>query len=368
MSAIDIYKKICSEIENGRMGVLATIIKTRGSTPASELSKMVILDGGARIIGTIGGGCVEAQVITESKDISNGTRIKRSSYRLTEDDIEGGLICGGTVDILLEPLHEGMLPVFRDLINNCIDGKDSVLGTVTAGSESPEKFIFTEAGRHSGLVVPDDLDMNTIIDEVLQTGNTKFINHKDSEFIFEPVTGLFTVVLFGGGHVSKFVADSAQRAGFAVWVVDDRIKYASKKRFPNVEKVLCSDFKESFKKLSLNDKSCLVIITRGHSYDEVVLEQAVKTEAGYIGMIGSRRKITKSYNNLLEQGIAIGQLENVYAPLGLDIGAQSAEEIAVSIVAELIRFRRNHDTDPAPHFRDSMRRYFKKGKKALTDL
>ncbi len=364
MSTIDIYKRICSEIEDGRSGVLATIIKTRGSTPASALSKMVILDGGARLIGTIGGGCVEGQVITESKDVSNGTRIKRSSYRLTEDDVEGGLICGGTVEILLEPLHEGMLPVFQDLINNCIDGKDSVLGTVTAGSESPRKFIISDAGGKSGPVVLNDLNTGPIAAEVLQTGNTKIINHKESELIFEPVTGLFTVVLFGGGHVSKYVADSAQRAGFAVWIVDDRVKYASIKRFPNAEKVLCSDFKDSFKKLSINEKSCLVIVTRGHSYDEVVLEQAVMTEAGYIGMIGSRRKISKSYDNLLEQGVTIDQLENVYAPLGLDIGAQTAEEIAVSIVAELIRFRRKHDTKPAPHFRDSMRRYFIKGKRS----
>ncbi len=362
MSFVNIYRKICSVVQNGSTGVLATIIKTRGSTPASALSKMVILDGGANIVGTIGGGCVEAQVITESKEVYKSGILKRSSYSLTEDDIDGGLICGGTVDIMLELLHIGMLPVFKTLIDRSIEGQDSVLGTLSSGTAQPQKFLITDNGD----TVVDaecthvDVNLTTYAQEVISSGNTVVFQIEDSEIVLEPVSGMYSIVLFGGGHVSKFVAEIAHQAGFSVIVVDDRLKYVSKKRFPTAEKTICADFKKSFNQLQIHAKTALVIVTRGHSYDETVLEQALKTDAGYIGMIGSRRKITKSYDNLVEKGVSAEQLKHVFAPLGLEIGAQSAGEIAVSIVAELVKWKRDHSVQGSPHFRDSMQKYFEK--------
>ena len=220
----------------------------------------------------------------------------------------------------------------------------------------------TENGRiPSGLAsASGEKTIGTLIENIRKTGKTQIITDKDSEIILEPVVGMYSVILFGGGHVSKFIADIAGKAGFAVNIVDDRIKYASRKRFPNADKVICSDFRESFARLPINKKTFIVIVTRGHAYDEVVLEEAVRTDAGYIGMIGSRRKISKTYDNLLERGINIGDLEKVYAPLGLDIGAQTAEEIAISIIAELIQFRNRGDSQPVYHFNESMKSYFER--------
>lgn len=364
MSSIDMYKKICQLLEEGRKGVLATIIMTRGSTPVSELSKMVILAGGSNIIGTVGGGCVEAQVITDSKTVYKTNISCRKTYHMTEDDVEGGLICGGTVDIMLEPLNSAMLPVFKNLLDTTLKGKDSVLGTALTKEPMSKKFLVTEEKQESDLSkkIFARAEFEPSTNEVLSTGKTAIYEIDGSEIVLEPITGVYTVVLFGGGHVSKFVAETAQLAGFAVCVVDDRTKFASRKRFPMVEQVVCAGFREAFSQLSINEKTYLVIVTRGHSYDEVVLEEAVKTPAGYIGMIGSRRKISKTYDNLRERGVELSKLENVFAPLGLDIGAQTAEEIAVSIVAELIKFRRMNHDKPVPHFRDSMHPYFEKNK------
>lgn len=364
MSSIDIYKKICQLLEEGHKGVLATIIMTRGSTPASVLSKMVILEGGSSIIGTVGGGCMEAQVISDSRAVYETNIPCRKSYTMTEDDIEGGLICGGTVDIMLEPLNSAMLPVFKNLLNTILKGKDSVLGTALTREPMSKKFLVTEEKQESDLSekIFARADFEASTHEALSMGKTLIYEINGSEIVLEPVTGVYTVVIFGGGHVSKFVAETAQSAGFAVCVVDDRNKFASRKRFPTAEQVVCAGFREAFSQLNINEKTYLVIVTRGHSYDEVVLEEAVKTPAGYIGMIGSRRKISKTYDNLRERGVELSKLKNVFAPLGLDIGAQTVEEIAVSIVAELIKFRRMNHDKPVPHFRDSMRPYFKKNK------
>ncbi|KPK95542.1 hypothetical protein AMJ80_05015 [bacterium SM23_31] len=364
MSSINLYKQICQLLEEERKGVLATIIMTRGSTPVSALSKMVVLDGGANIIGTVGGGCLEAQVITDSKTVYETGIPDIKTYTMTEDDIEGGLICGGTLDILLELLNSAMLPVFKKLLDNCLEGKDAVLGTVLTKDSMSKKFLVTEGEK--GTDLPEEIFARTefkdVAHEVRRTGKTLIYEIGGSKIVLEPVAGVYTVVIFGGGHVSKFVAEAAQRTGFAVCVVDDRAKFASRKRFPTVEQVVCAGFREAFSQLRINEKTYLVIVTRGHSYDEVVLEEALKTPAGYIGMIGSKRKISKTYDNLRERGVGISKLKNVFSPLGLDIGAETAEEIAVSIVAELIKFRHIKHDKSAPHLRDSMRPYFKKNK------
>ncbi|MCH8285128.1 XdhC family protein [candidate division KSB1 bacterium] len=362
MSSIDIYKKICRLLEEGRSGVLATIIKTRGSTPAGALSKMVVLEGGSNIIGTVGGGCVEAEVITESKSVYKTGIPCRNTYDMTEDDVEGGLICGGTVDILLEPMNKTMLPVYKELLDSCIKGTDSVLGTILSNGSAPEKFLITDGEAKNTLPYTSEIqqDISSRVNQIISSGKTEILTRGDSEIIMEPVTGLYTVVLFGGGHVSRYVAEIAQKAGYAVTIVDDRLKYASRKRFPDVEKLVCADFKESFSKITFNEKTYIVIVTRGHAHDEVVLEEAVKTNAGYIGMIGSKRKIAKSYDNLQKRGVDPDELQKVFAPLGFDIGSQTAEEIAVSIVAELINVRHRNDGKPVRHFKDRMNYYFER--------
>ncbi|CAG1772542.1 partial putative xanthine dehydrogenase subunit A, partial [uncultured bacterium] len=161
-----------------------------------------------------------------------------------------------------------------------------------------------------------------------------------SLMLIDPVLPLETVFLFGAGHVAQPTARLAAFVGFRVRVVDDRAEFAEARRFPEAEEVLvATDFDSALKGLNIGRGAFIVIVTRGHLHDKTVLMQALRTEAAYIGMIGSRRKRDHIFNALLKQGFTEGDLQRVHSPIGLDIGAETPEEIALSIVAEMVRAR-----------------------------
>jgi len=159
------------------------------------------------------------------------------------------------------------------------------------------------------------------------------------EVLLEPIFSEPTVFIFGAGHVSQQLAPIVKRVDFKVVVIDDREMFANRERFPEVNEVIVSEFEKCFDQLNIDESSYIVIVTRGHLYDGFVLEQAVKTNARYIGMIGSKKKIQTLYQNLMKKGISKETLDRVYAPIGVDINSETPEEIAVSIVAELIKVR-----------------------------
>ena len=159
------------------------------------------------------------------------------------------------------------------------------------------------------------------------------------EVLLEPIFSEPTVYIFGAGHVSQQLAPLAKRVHFKVVVIDDREMFANRERFPEADEVIVSEFERCFDQLNIDESSYIVIVTRGHLYDGFVLEQAVKTNARYIGMIGSKKKIQTLYQNLMKKGIPKETLDRVHAPIGLDINSETPEEIAVSIVAELIKVR-----------------------------
>lgn len=161
----------------------------------------------------------------------------------------------------------------------------------------------------------------------------------------DPIVPVPAVFIFGGGHISLSVSKISAMAGFQVTVIDDRPEFANAERFPEAAQVIAEKFSAVFPRLPVTRSSYMVIVTRGHADDQQVLEWALTTEAGYIGMIGSKRKIGTLYRNLEEKGVAPERLLCVHAPIGLDIGAQTPEEIAVSIVAQMIRVRRKSSPD-----------------------
>ena len=166
--------------------------------------------------------------------------------------------------------------------------------------------------------------------------------NRKMEILLEPVFSEPTVYVFGGGHVSEQVAPLAKKVHFKVVIIDDREIFANRERFPDADEVIVSEFERCFDRLNIGDSSYIVIVTRGHLYDGFVLEQAVKTNACYIGMIGSKKKIKTLYKNLMKKGISKEALKRVHAPIGLDINSETPEEIAVSIVAQLIKVRGEH--------------------------
>jgi xanthine dehydrogenase accessory factor len=182
----------------------------------------------------------------------------------------------------------------------------------------------------------------------------------DGEFIIEPVIGLQDLLIFGGGHVSKYVSRSAAMVGFRVTIIDERPEYANPRRFPEAYRTLAVGFNDSWGKLQIRPSTSIVIVTRGHKFDELVLEHAVQTPARYIGMIGSKRKVVSTFANLARRGISHDLLRNVHAPIGLNIGALTAEEIGVSVTAELIAVRRGV-VSPAGMLSDRVAEFFQKG-------
>jgi xanthine dehydrogenase accessory factor len=255
--AMDIFEEIVRLRRAGQRAALATIVHTDGSIPSYESSRMLVREDGS-IAGTIGGGCVEAEVWAAAKEVMRAESPRKMTFNLNhEADYDNGLICGGTLEIFVEPI----LP-------------------------QPE------------------------------------------------------LVIFGGGHVSIALGHAAHAAGFAISVVDDREAFANAERFPMAHRILTT-YEDAFASLKPGASTYVVIITRGHRDDLRVLEWAVETDARYVGMIGSRRKVLSVYRALEEKaGIPPERFERVYAPIGLAIGALTPEEIAVSIAAELIAVRR----------------------------
>src|SRR5216683_1189142 len=241
----------------GRRAALATIVHTNGSIPSYESSRMLVREDGS-IAGTIGGGCVEAEVWAAAKEVMQKEAPRKMVFHLNnEASYDNGLICGGTLEVFVEPIL-------------------------------PQPMLY----------------------------------------------------LFGGGHVSMAVAKAAGAAGFGIGVVDDREAFANKERFPTAQEIY-SSYEEAFEKLRPNASNYLVIVTRGHKEDMRVLAWAVRTEARYVGMIGSKRKVLSVYKALESDGYKPEEFQRVYAPVGLEIGALAPEEIAISIVAELVAVRRN---------------------------
>jgi xanthine dehydrogenase accessory factor len=255
---MDVYEELLRLRNLGQKCALATIVDVRGSIPSYESAKLLVREDGS-MTGTIGGGCVEAEVWNAAREVIETEKPKHLTFNLGQDAAyDNGLICGGQLDVFVEPV----LPV-------------------------PRAFIF------------------------------------------------------GAGHISKSLSKVATLAGFATVVVDDRESFANRERFPEAAEVHAGEYEEVFAKLVINENSYVIIVTRGHRDDMRVLKLAIGTTARYIAMIGSKRKVINVIRELEKEGIPRAAFERIFAPMGLNIGAVSPEEIAISVAAELIAVRRN---------------------------
>jgi xanthine dehydrogenase accessory factor len=262
---VDIYEEIVRLRQQGRRGAVATIVNVRGSIPSFETAKMLVRDDGS-IMGTVGGGCVEAEVWQAAREVMESEKPRTLTFNLNQNPkYDTGLVCGGTLDIFVEPVL--------------------------------------------------------------------------------PPASLY---IFGAGHVALGLYRTAGHAGFDVTVIDDRESYANRERFPEAKDLIAADYEQAMARLTPNETSYIVIVTRGHRDDMRVLRWAVQTQARYVGMIGSKRKTITIFRELVKEGIPGQLFERVHAPVGLDIGAITPEEIAVAITAELIAARRRVER-PLPH-------------------
>jgi xanthine dehydrogenase accessory factor len=347
---MDIFEEIARSLQEEEQIMLATIISTAGSTPAAELSKMVVRDLGLRAIGTVGGGCLEAEVLSWARNLYAAKKAKVVDFRLDEDNAESGLICGGSLSVLIEPIDRSFLSVLSKLISSRMGGEEGALVTVLQDERVAGKYFITEGQRVGDPVSSMEVE-GVILDsarEVIKTHVVARFREQDLEIVVEPVADQPNLIIFGGGHVSKYLSRCASQVGFRVTIVDDRLAFANKSRFPEAAQIVCDDFLSAISRLHITPNTYIAVITRGHKSDEAVLEQVIHSEAKYIGLIGSRKKILTAYTHYLEKGIPRELLERVHGPIGLDIGAVTAEEIGISIVAELIRVHREGPETVSP--------------------
>jgi xanthine dehydrogenase accessory factor len=352
----NIYAEIVKALERKEKLALATLITREGSAPRAVGAKYLIRGDGTSV-GSIGGGCVEAEVWQKAQNVMEKEQAGVLHFKLTAEQLaEGGLICGGNIDIFLEPLKHDFLSIYQEVMKINQKGGSALLVTlISVDGNSPggegSKALIKSSGEKVGFLSDGEELEEAILKEnqgllrakkpmvmVLSSEKEDSLWEK-VEVLLEPIFSEPTVYIFGGGHISQQLAPLAKMVHFKAVVIDDREMFASRERFPEADEVIVSEFEKCFDQLCIDDTSYIIIVTRGHLYDGFVLEQAVKTNARYIGMIGSKKKIRTLYQNLMKKGVTKETLDQVYAPIGIDINSETPEEIAVSIVAELIKIR-----------------------------
>jgi len=343
---LDLYSEILSAFQHEERVMLATIIQTSGSTPSGALSKMLVTGAGTRLFGTVGGGCVEGDVLQAAMELYRRSRARILRFHLNEDHPENGMLCGGTLDVLIEPLGMERAELVSTLQLLRDEGKDCVLATVLRDDgQVTGKFVLRldavaaeTSFQNVGELVPNF--SADLIEKAHRRQDAVRLPFSGGELILEPIGGAPQLLIFGAGHVSRYLSRVASTAGFHVTVIDDRKEFANTERFPEASKTLAVEFADAFHHVTVTPLTFIVIVTRGHRCDQDILLNAINTPAKYIGMIGSKRKVLVTYEHLIDDGVSAEKLQRVHAPIGLDIGAVTAEEIAVSIVAELIYVRR----------------------------
>jgi xanthine dehydrogenase accessory factor len=342
MDDIEIFCKAASALEKGQNIALATVIFTNGSTPGKPGYKMLVFNEGRETIGTVGGGLIEAKMIEEAKKMltSPNSRVFRFDLAANIDNEKG--ICGGSIELLVETFDRKTLPLFKELSNEVKDGKECVLLSLISPDKPPQKIFLKEVGQIDAITEPElPPALIVAIKEAAQKEQwaTK-VSAGGMEVFVESISKLPALVIFGAGHLSYYIAGYAKSVNFRVTVCDDRSEYANKERFPDIDNIIVEDFGRILDKITIDGDSFIVIVTRGHKFDELVLEQAVKTNARYIGMIGSKRKTLMILERLKQKGFPEKLLNRIYSPIGISIGAITPQEIALSIVCELVKIRR----------------------------
>jgi xanthine dehydrogenase accessory factor len=352
----EVIQEAVKLLEGGQPCVLATVVRTKGSTPQKSGAMLLVRQDGTGV-GTLGGGCVEGDIWFAAREIlrnHGGPEFK--NYFLNEDiAARDGLVCGGTMYFYLEPLWEpdDFTEIGHQLLEAYQGGEPVALATVVNVPEGATtlgaKLLLSIDGATSGTLGNPDLDARAveIAQRVADLGAIEsFITDEGTEVFIEGFTTPPTLIMVGGGHVGKATADLAHTLGYQVYIVDDREEFANAERYPYAEQTIVTSYDGWSEHLSINVNTFIVVATRGHRFDDMALESALKTRARYIGLLGSRRKTLMIYQRLLQQGTSLERLKEVHAPIGLDIGALAPEELAVSIMSEIIMARRGGKGGP----------------------
>ena len=346
----EVFHEAVTELDRGHPVVVATVVHTKGSTPQKPGAKLLVRDDGTGV-GTLGGGCVEGDIWFAAKELmKRGGKAQYRDYELNEDlAAEDGLVCGGTMYFLIDPVYDpsSYLKYAREIDEAYTGGPAVALASITKtrkpGNPSiGSKLFIREDGSIEGTLGNQDLDdlASKKARELMIHGNNEVVSVKDdTEFFIEAYTTPPQLILCGGGHVSKAIAPIAKNLGFRIFVTDDREEFANPDRYPEADLLVVDKPENAIPKLPVNPNTFIIIATRGHRYDNVALEAAARTTAKYVGLLGSKRKAILIYEDLIRACVPIDRIREIRSPVGLDIHGRTPEEIAVSIIAEILMFR-----------------------------
>lgn len=335
--------------------VLATVVRTRGMTPQKAGARQLIRQDGTSV-GTLGGGCVEGDIWYYAKEIlrKNGGPEFRD-YKLNEElAAQDGLVCGGTMYFFVEPFWqpEAFLSYAAEIKKAYSGGQPVALATVVSASSGEEtpgtKLLIRQDGSVLGGFNNPKLQQKVIdvARRIAPFGKNEVVQEGGAEVYVEGFTTPPTLVLMGGGHVGKAVYQLAVMLGFRVFVVDDRKEFCNNERFPKAAQTVIADFDEALHQLPINFNTFILVATRGHRYDDAATRAAVSTPARYIGLLGSKRKNLLIFRELLDANVPLEHIKQIHAPVGLDIGALTPEELAVSIMGEIVMCLRGGEGGP----------------------
>lgn len=321
---------------DGQDVVLVTIIASSGSAPRGAGARMLVNQNG-RIYGTIGGGAVEYKSEQLAAEVLKEKESRLKKYRLHSNEVEDlGMVCGGDVDVYFQYISSKDSETFS-VVQKAIGLFDSdedswIITEITEGAKCSVGIYSKGAGMY-GLKLSNEALMPLISNRPVQMK----IGH--NEYYCEQLTSAGKVIIFGGGHIAQELVPVLSHVGFRCVVMDDRKEFADRKLFKMADEVVYGSFENIADNISITKNDYAVVVTRGHSNDYTVMEQVLRIDTRYVGMIGSKGKIAKINEKLLDAGISKEAIERVYAPIGIHIKAETPAEIAISIAAELIEVR-----------------------------
>jgi xanthine dehydrogenase accessory factor len=375
----EIWAEAVRTLERDKPFALATVVNVRGSTPREVGAKMIVRDDGQ--FGTIGGGCGEAEVFRKARVLLEDD----GEARLAEVDLTGDFdqqeigTCGGVMDVFIDLWRpRADLETARRLAEAAEHNRPAALLTVVdpgigAGSQPGGNGNAAKVGDRTvvdvsrraapldGFAGLDAAAVQTLGERTADAVAALFevgadgavrpatrIEPSGAPRVFlDPITGAQRLIIAGAGHIAQPLAQLGTMLGFHVTVIDDRAAFANRERFPNADEIVVRPFVAAVEALELDRHCYLLSVTRGHAFDEEVLRAALKRRNGaFIGMIGSRRRVRATLERIAESGVPAAEIDEVHAPLGVDLGAETPAEIAVSIIGEVIRERRSGARDP----------------------
>jgi xanthine dehydrogenase accessory factor len=337
------YARLVECLAAGEHLALCTVLRLAGSGPRRAGAKMLVREAGGSV-GTVGGGLLEAKATAWAREVLQAGQALCRSFALDlQQASDEGMTCGGTVEVLVEYL-DGTTPAVRNFFARTLallrqSERGFLVTAILQGSGVTTERFLCASGQSvasaltSGHTLPRDLLLSSPSAPTL-------VEREAARYFLDPLAPPITVYVFGGGHIAAHLVPLCRLLGFRTVVVDDRADFASRDRFPQADELLAvPSFDHALDGLPIASESYIVIVTRGHGGDQAILRQTLRNRPAYIGMIGSQRKRTLIYDQLAAEGFSHEELTRVACPIGLPIGAETPEEIAISIAAQLVAVR-----------------------------